>query len=155
MHTRKRAKGCTSPAALGDAVTPTISTKWHRRESELADHFVAVIGPLQHDLNGQRHCLVLTSTEIALSKEQRTTILLDTLSAVEEVSSHTPAAYQISNRELACLKWTVVGKSSPMIALIYGLSVHMVMGHLKSALKKLGCVTRAHAVAKATRLRLI
>jgi DNA-binding CsgD family transcriptional regulator len=57
----------------------------------------------------------------------------------------------LSDRELECLRWTAVGKTSSEIATILGLSEHTVNHYLIGATKKLDAVNRTQAVAKSIR----
>lgn len=61
----------------------------------------------------------------------------------------------LTNRELECLDWTAAGKTSSEIAAILTLSEHTVSHYIAEASRKLDCVSRTQAVAKAFRLRLI
>ena len=61
----------------------------------------------------------------------------------------------LTNRELECLEWTAAGKTSGEIAAILTLSEHTVSHYIAEASRKLDCVSRTQAVAKAFRLRLI
>jgi LuxR family transcriptional activator of bioluminescence operon len=55
----------------------------------------------------------------------------------------------LTDREVECLYWTSVGKTTEEIALIIGRATQTVRFHLESASKKLGAVNRASAVAQA------
>lgn len=55
----------------------------------------------------------------------------------------------LSDREVECLYWTSVGKTTEEIALIIGRATQTVRFHLDSAARKLGAVNRASAVAQA------
>lgn len=57
----------------------------------------------------------------------------------------------LSARELECLRWTAVGKTSSEIATILDLSEHTVNHYLIGATKKLEAVNRTQAVANAIR----
>ena len=61
----------------------------------------------------------------------------------------------LSGRERECLSWTAEGKTSVEIATILGLSEHTINNYLASACRRLNAVTRAHAVAKAMRCRIV
>jgi LuxR family transcriptional regulator, quorum-sensing system regulator BjaR1 len=58
-------------------------------------------------------------------------------------------------RELDCLRWTAEGKTSSEIAAIIKLSEHTVNHYLIAAARKLDCVNRVQAVAKALRMGLL
>lgn len=61
----------------------------------------------------------------------------------------------LAPREIECLYWTARGKDCASVADIIQLSEHTVRGYLKSARRKLGCVTIAQAIHEATKHRLI
>jgi len=63
-------------------------------------------------------------------------------------------AMGLTLRELDCLRWTAEGKTSSEIAAIIKLSEHTVNHYLIAAARKLDCVNRVQAVAKALRLGL-
>jgi DNA-binding CsgD family transcriptional regulator len=60
----------------------------------------------------------------------------------------------LSIKEIECLRWTAEGKTSSEIASIIKLSEHTVNHYLIAAARKLDCVNRVQAVAKALRLGL-
>ena len=60
----------------------------------------------------------------------------------------------LSTRELECLSWCAQGKTIEETSSILGLSMGTVRVYLKRAKSKLNAVSGAHAVAKATYLRL-
>jgi len=62
---------------------------------------------------------------------------------------------ELYTRELECLTWAAAGKTSSEIGTIVGLSEHTVNHYLNACCKKLDCVNRTQAVAKAIRSRLI
>ena len=64
-------------------------------------------------------------------------------------------ALELSNRVLECLNWAAAGKTSGEIAVIVSLSEHTVNHYLNSCCKKLDCVNRTQAVARAIRMRII
>lgn len=72
-------------------------------------------------------------------------------------ASHVPEPrnYNLTARELDCLRWTAEGKTSSEISAIIKLSEHTVNHYLISAGKKLNAVNRVQAVAKSLRLRII
>ena len=61
----------------------------------------------------------------------------------------------LSAREIECLYWTARGKDCASAADIIRLSEHTVRDYLKSARRKLGCVTIAQTIHEATKQRLI
>ena len=62
---------------------------------------------------------------------------------------------RLTARELECLRWVALGKSTGEIAVILNLSPHTTRDYLKSVHYKLDCVTSAQAVSKAVRLGLL
>jgi len=55
----------------------------------------------------------------------------------------------LSRREVECLRWTALGKTSSEIAQILGISARTVVYHLRNAGGRLNAVNRTHAVARA------
>ena len=62
---------------------------------------------------------------------------------------------ELNRRELECLNWAAAGKTSGEIAVIVSLSEHTVNHYLNSCCKKLDCVNRTQAVARAIRMQII
>jgi DNA-binding CsgD family transcriptional regulator len=62
---------------------------------------------------------------------------------------------KLTPRERDCLLWTLEGKTAWETGQILSLSERTVAGHLGIAMRKLGCVSKAQAVAKALRLGLL
>ncbi len=56
---------------------------------------------------------------------------------------------KFSEREIQCLSWSASGKTCSEIAVILELSANTVNHYISSASKKLGCVNKTHAVARA------
>jgi len=54
----------------------------------------------------------------------------------------------LSDREIQCLNWTALGKTSYEIGIILDISLNTVNHYLHNASKKLNCVNKTHAVAK-------
>jgi DNA-binding CsgD family transcriptional regulator len=63
--------------------------------------------------------------------------------------------FGLTIKELDCLRWTAEGKTSSEIASIIKLSEHTVNHYLIAAARKLDCVNRVQAVAKALRMGLL
>lgn len=61
----------------------------------------------------------------------------------------------LSKRELECLKWVALGKTSWETGRILGLSEHTINFHMRNACQKLGADNRLAAVAIALRQGLI
>jgi LuxR family transcriptional regulator, quorum-sensing system regulator BjaR1 len=64
-------------------------------------------------------------------------------------------AMGLTVKEIECLRWTAEGKTSSEIAAIIKLSEHTVNHYLIAAARKLDCVNRVQAVAKALRMGLL
>jgi DNA-binding CsgD family transcriptional regulator len=64
-------------------------------------------------------------------------------------------AHGLSDREVECLRWTALGKSSEEIGELIGRSTETVRFHLKNAIRKLNANNRIHAVAIASYLQLL
>lgn len=73
---------------------------------------------------------------------------------IETLTSPSSGVAGLTARELDCLRWTAEGKTSGEIAMIIKLSEHTVNHYLIAASRKLDCVNRVQAVAKALRLGL-
>ena len=118
--------------------------------------------PLAH-AQGYRAVFALNDEDRAEDFERR----IRPLSALADLTAlglHDRALRQIgaatdrpslSPREVECLSWIARGKDVASVALILQLSEHTVRDYLRCAREKLGCLTLAHAVYEATRLRLI
>lgn len=63
--------------------------------------------------------------------------------------------YELTNRELECLRWTANGKTSWEISVILNISENTVIFHLKNAIQKMQATNRSQAVAKAITLSQI
>jgi len=61
---------------------------------------------------------------------------------------------ELTAREKECLLWTAEGRTSHDISIILNISESTVNFHLKNAVKKLDCINKTHAVAKAILLGL-
>ena len=66
-----------------------------------------------------------------------------------------PSCLALSPRQRECLLWASRGLSTKQIAERLTLSDPVVHEYLRAAKRKLGCATRAHAVARAVRLGLL
>lgn len=62
---------------------------------------------------------------------------------------------QLSPRELEVLRWTMAGKTAWEVGVILGISEQTVVRHVGHAAKKLGCVNKVQAVARAILMGLI
>lgn len=71
------------------------------------------------------------------------------------VEAGSPIRELFTTREIECLRWCSMGKTSAEIAVIVGLSEHTVNHDLIATAKKLECTNRVHAVANALRHGLI
>jgi len=61
---------------------------------------------------------------------------------------------ELTEREKECLLWTAEGKTSQEISVILNIAESTVNFHLKNSVKKLDCINKTHAVAKAILLGL-
>ena len=61
---------------------------------------------------------------------------------------------ELTERERECLLWTAEGKTSQEISVILNIAESTVNFHLKNSVKKLDCINKTHAVAKAILLGL-
>ena len=80
--------------------------------------------------------------------------LHDTLAGLDEAHAD-PSRLALSPRQRECLLWASLGLSTKQIAGKLRLSDAVVNEYLSAAKRKLGCATRAHAVARAVKLGLI
>jgi DNA-binding CsgD family transcriptional regulator len=78
----------------------------------------------------------------------------DTLAGLDAMPAD-PSRVALSPRQRECLLWTSLGLSTKQIAARLTLSEPVVNEYLNTAKRKLGCATRAHAVARAVTLGLI
>ena len=79
----------------------------------------------------------------------------DTLSGMVDGMPADPSRVALSPRQRECLLWASRGLSTKEIAERLTLSEPVVHEYLRAAKRKLGCATRAHAVARAIQLDLI
>jgi len=61
----------------------------------------------------------------------------------------------LTERERECLQWCAGGKSSADVGEILGITERTVNWHIDNAIRKMDCVNRVQAVAKAVSLGLI
>ena len=62
---------------------------------------------------------------------------------------------RLSPREVECLSWAAMGKTTWEISRVLDISEHTVIYHLRNTVSKLGAVNRQQAVAKSIRLGLV
>jgi DNA-binding CsgD family transcriptional regulator len=84
-------------------------------------------------------------------------LMVHTESALEHlVADHELVArgehFHLTRRELACLQWSSLGKTAWEVSQIIGISERVARKHLESAIVKLDCTSKVHAVAKALRM---
>jgi DNA-binding CsgD family transcriptional regulator len=77
-----------------------------------------------------------------------------TLAGLDQAPAE-PSRVALSPRQRECLLWASLGLSTKQIAARLELSEPVVNEYLGAAKRKLGCATRAHAVARAVTLGLI
>jgi DNA-binding CsgD family transcriptional regulator len=61
----------------------------------------------------------------------------------------------LAAREIECLNWTMEGKAAWEVGVILGLAESTVVFYLRNAMRKLQCVSKQQAVAKALRLGIV
>ena len=71
------------------------------------------------------------------------------------LSSREDVELRLTERELACLRWVVAGKTNPEIADILHIAEGTVGQHLKKASTKLQALNRAHLCVRAVVLGLV
>lgn len=62
---------------------------------------------------------------------------------------------RLSPREVECLSWAAMGKTTWEISRVLDISEHTVIYHLRNTVTKLGAVNRQQAIAKSIRLGLV
>lgn len=62
---------------------------------------------------------------------------------------------RLSSREIECLSWAAMGKTTWEISRVLDISEHTVVFHLRNAAGKLGVVSRQHAVAKSIEFGIV
>lgn len=92
--------------------------------------------------------------DMAASLQQAAADFLENLSSLPPAPA-SRLAHGLSEREVECLRWTALGKSSEEIGELIGRSPETVRFHLKKATKKLNANNRIHAVAIASYLQLL
>ena len=66
-----------------------------------------------------------------------------------QIKNETSPKYSaLTDREIKCLNWTALGKTSYEIGIILNISLNTVNHYLNNASRKLNCVNKTHAVAK-------
>ena len=88
----------------------------------------------------------------AVTKALRMGLLIDADSRLRLDSKH---VCDLTDKELALLRWADVGKSAWETGMILQFSEQTATYHLEAATRKLGCVNKVHAVAAAIKLGLI
>jgi len=97
-----------------------------------------------------------------LEKSERSRAIIETVTphlyqAVERIvqTDRLKKAPVLSEREKEVLKWVTYGKTTWETSVILGIGERTVKFHLKNIMKKLNCVSRAHAAAIASELGII
>ena len=109
-------------------------------------------------LNGT---MVVLSDRPNWREDQLESTLKDTallaMRLADEVCSQTdvPADRGLSTREIECLRWMAAGKTSAEIAMILNIAPRTVDFHAENSRRKLGCVSRQHAVSRAVQERFL
>jgi LuxR family transcriptional regulator, quorum-sensing system regulator CinR len=159
---------------LREAFRRTIPFEWSElsleREAEasfLADAASHGVGPHGFSVpvlskRGHRGHFAVSSSR---SAQEWSTFLRTTRSTLIEIANrlHRRVIAEVfgedgphlTARELECLRWVALGKSTGEIAAILKISPHTTREYLKSVHHKLDCVTSAQAVSKAIQLGLL
>jgi DNA-binding CsgD family transcriptional regulator len=115
---------------------------------------VPIFGPA--GLNGT---MVVLSDRDRWREDQLEATIKDTvllaMRLADEVCSLSDATTKrrLTTREIECLRWMAAGKTSPEIAIILNIAPRTVDFHAENSMRKLGCVSRQHAVSHAVRER--
>lgn len=141
---------------IEDVFTDNLSEKLeHVRNSFYRCGFVRGASFPVTDARGVRGAIGFSGDRSALEKSEVLELsmislqVFNRLSAIAcQIETESPP---LSERELECLRWTAVGKTSSEIATILDLSEHTVNHHLNGATKKLDAANRTQAVANAIR----
>jgi len=108
-----------------------------------------------YDAGGKRF-LILFSGDDPPPTESLPSLVYQTIAALDGYAQSNPGPHHgLNSREISCLEWAAAGKSSAEISVILSLSEHTINGYMKSAVSKLGCVTRGQAIAVACKLNLV
>jgi len=95
------------------------------------------------------------SPEMMMGAEFIAPYLANSLVRTAEKESPTNDTSLLTEREVECLRWVSVGKTSWEISVILSISERTVLFHLANSQRKLGTCSRAHSVAKAMVLGLL
>jgi DNA-binding CsgD family transcriptional regulator len=110
-----------------------------------------------HQAEGRLRCLLLSSEAPILGDEAR--VAADALTRAYYTAGARlqprPERVTLQPRQLECLYWASLGKSSSDIGQILGISSRTVDEHLSHACDRLGVRTRAQAIARSVQLGLI
>lgn len=120
--------------------------------------FRKTIGLSLHDAHGVQYMVMLSGNQEIETDADLSHLLFDIMKALDLYAANIEverADVHLADREIQCLQWAAAGKTSEEIAVILEISSHTVNAYLQTAIKKLDCVTRVQAVARAVRLRLI
>lgn len=112
-----------------------------------------------HDSQGNRYLVSIAGErELVTLQEMGVFYLIASYTVnrlCEITNAETLATPSLTKRELQCLHWTASGKTSFEISIILKLSENTVNHYIVEVMRKLDCVSRTQAVAKAFRLGLI
>ena len=115
---------------------------------------------IQAPTRGQRRAFITLFAEHHLQFEadfELVVLFQKIFDRIEKLASNRArdVGAELNKRELECLNWAAAGKTSGEIAVIVSLSEHTVNHYLNSCCKKLDCVNRTQAVARAIRMQVI
>jgi LuxR family quorum sensing-dependent transcriptional regulator len=107
--------------------------------------------------HGEKGCVSFSTGRREFSMRERAAlhmIAIHAHRAMERLRPRTPRP-RLTAREIECLRWASLGKTSWETGLILNIQKKTVDEYLESAAFKMNCANRSHAVAQAVRYGLI
>lgn len=92
---------------------------------------------------------------LSLGRDPFTAVALVAHEQAARLRRRSNSAGPLTRRERECVQWLAAGKTGTETADILGISDLTVNQHIKAAMRKLGCSTRAHLAARAVVLGLV
>jgi DNA-binding CsgD family transcriptional regulator len=159
LHTRKSVRPLLFDVKEIQSQKPTDQREMAIEEFESFGKTKGLILPV-HTSHGMRGAITFTGNDIVISDEQIDQLQVRALYLFErivELHQHSDRLKvpDLSKKEVECLKWAAAGKTSAETAMITELTENAVNHCMAASVKKLNASNRAHAIAKAIRLRLI
>lgn len=113
---------------------------------------VPVYGP-----HGEKGCVSFSTRRQAFSTQERAALHMIAVYAHRAMERLRPstARPRLTAREIECLRWASLGKTSWETGLILNIQKKTVDEYIESAALKMNCANRSHAVAQAVRYGLI